>query len=68
MILLLEAITEQTYTKQTTSIAKNNTSKQKKRFKRAYRKIGLVATVTRKPKTQKTELRLKRNNYWKNLC
>ena len=51
------------HTKQTTSTTKNNTPKQKKGLKRTYRKIGLVATVTRTQETQKTELRLKRYNY-----
>src|SRR6185503_15788427 len=51
------------HTKQTTSTTKNNTPKQKKGLKRTYRKIGLVAMVTRAQETQKTELRLKRYNY-----
>jgi len=55
------------HTKQTTSTTKNNTPKQKKGLKRTYRKIGLVATVTRTQETQKTELRLKRYNYRK-IC
>ena len=55
-ILLLGAIIEQ-HTKQTTSTTKNNTPKQKKGLKRMYRKIGLVATVTRAQETQKTELK-----------
>ena len=49
--------------KKTTSTTKNNTPKQKKGLKRTYRKIGLVAMVTRAQETQKTELRLKRYNY-----
>ena len=51
------------HTKQTTSTDKNNTPKQKKDLKRAYRKIGLAATVRRTQETWKTELRLKRNSY-----
>jgi hypothetical protein len=50
------------HTKQTTSTTKNNTQKQKKDFKRAYGRIGLVATVTKGQETQKTKLRLKRNS------
>ena len=40
---------------------------EKKGLKRTYRKIGLVATVTRTQETQKMELRLKRYNYRK-IC
>jgi hypothetical protein len=46
-------------------MTKNRYTKQKESFKRAYKRIGLAATITRAQETQKTELGLKRNNYWK---
>jgi hypothetical protein len=46
-------------------MTKNRYTKQKESFKRAYKRIGLVATVKRVQETWKTELGLKRNNYWK---
>jgi hypothetical protein len=42
--------------------------KTKRSLKRAYKRIGLVATVTRAQETRKKELRLKRNNYLEDLC
>jgi hypothetical protein len=48
-----------------TRTTKNGYSKQKKSFKRVYKRIGLAATVTRTKGTQEMELGLKRNNYRK---
>jgi hypothetical protein len=48
-------------------ITKNGYTKQKESFKRVYKRIGLVATVTRAKEMRKTELGLKRNNYRK-IC
>jgi hypothetical protein len=50
-----------------TRTTKNRYTKQKKSFKRAYKRIGLIATVKRAQETRKTELGLKRNNYRK-IC
>jgi hypothetical protein len=49
-------------TSKQTRTTKNRYTKQKKSFKRAYKRIGLVATVTRTKGTRKTELGLKRNS------
>jgi hypothetical protein len=44
---------------------KNGYTKQKESFRRAYKRIGLVATVTGMKEMWKTELGLKRNSYQK---
>jgi hypothetical protein len=46
-------------------MTKNRYTKQKESFKRAYKRIGLVATVIRAQETRITELGLKRNSYRK---
>jgi hypothetical protein len=48
-----------------TKTTKNRYTKQKESFKRAYQRIGLVATVTTTKETWKSELELKRNSYQK---
>jgi hypothetical protein len=46
-----------------TRTTKNRYTKQKESFRRAYKRIGLIATVTRAQETRKTELGFKRYNY-----
>jgi hypothetical protein len=46
-------------------ITKNGYAKQKESFERAYKRIRLVATVTRAKGTRKTELGFKRYSYRK---
>jgi hypothetical protein len=48
-----------------TRTTKNGYTKQKESFKREYKKIGLIATVTRMKETRKTKLELKRKNHRK---
>jgi ABC-type bacteriocin/lantibiotic exporter with double-glycine peptidase domain len=48
-----------------TRMTKNRYTKKNENLKRAYKRIGLVATVTRAQETRLTELRLKRNSYRK---
>ena len=62
MILLFEAITEQTY-KENNKNNKKPYTKTKEKLKRAYGRIGLTATVTRTQEMRKTKLELKRNSY-----